>query len=81
MFCFCTIITPFLCRSVVWWWNRGESVNNKETTYVDSVLHIGVHYIDFFTVFSCELSGTGEGVSITKKPRMLTVCCTLVCII
>ena len=65
-------------------WNRGGSVNNKETTYVDSVLHIGVHYIYFFTegsVFSCELSGTGEGVSITKKPRMLTVCCTLVCII
>ena len=25
--------------------------------------------------------GTGERASITKKPRMLTVCCTLVCII
>ena len=63
----------------MWRWNRGESVNNKQTMYVDSVLHIGVHYIDFFN--DCELSGTGEGVSITKKPRMLTVCCTLVCII
>ena len=28
-------------------WNRGGSVNTKETTYVVSVLHIGVHYIDF----------------------------------
>ena len=46
----------------MWWWNRGGS---EETTYV-SVLHIGVHYIDFFnaegSVFSCESSGTGEGV-------------------
>ena len=52
-------------KVVVWWWNRGGSVNTKETTYV-SVLHIGVHYIDFFnaegSVFSCESSGTGEGV-------------------
>ena len=32
------------------------------------------------SVFSCELSGTGEGVGIPKKPRMSTVCCTLVCI-
>ena len=38
-------------------------MNTKETTYVVSVLHIGVHYIDFFNaVFSCESSGTGEGV-------------------
>ena len=37
--------------------SRGGSV---ETTYVDSVLHIGVHYIDFFMQkgqFSCELKG------------------------
>ena len=34
-------------KVVVWWWNRGGSVNTKETTYVVSVLHIGVHYIDF----------------------------------
>ena len=28
-----------------------------------TVLHIGVHYIDAEgSVFSCELSGTGEGV-------------------
>ena len=54
-------------------------MDTKETTYVVSVLHIG---IDFFnaegSVFSCELSGTGEGVWIPKKPRMLSVCCTLV---
>ena len=40
-------------------------MNTKETTYVVSVLHIGVHNIDFLnaegSVFSCELSGTGEG--------------------
>ena len=28
-----------VCRR---WWNRGGSVNTKETTYVVSVLHIGV---------------------------------------
>ena len=34
-------------KVVVWWWNRGGSVNTKETMYVVSVWHIGVHYIDF----------------------------------
>ena len=40
-------------------------MNTKETMYVVSVLHIGLHY-NFLNaegpVFSCELSGTGEGV-------------------
>ena len=54
-------------------------MNTKETTYVVSVLHIGVCYINAEgSVFSCELR---EGVWIPKKPRMLSVCCTLVCII
>ena len=35
-------------------------MNTKETTYV---VHIGVYYINAEgSVFSCELSGTGEGV-------------------
>ena len=45
-------------KVVVWWWNRGGSVNTKETMYVVSV--------DVFnaegSVFSCELSEIGEGV-------------------
>ena len=49
-------------------------MNTKETTYVVSVLHIGVRYID--------LQNRGGSVN-TKDttPRMLSVCCTLVCII
>ena len=53
-------------------------MNTKETTYVVSVWHIGVFINAEGSVFSCELSGTGEGVWIPKKPRMLSVCCTLV---
>ena len=34
-------------------------MNTKETTYVVSVLHIGVRDLEG-SVFSCELSGTGE---------------------
>ena len=38
------------------------SGTGEGTTYVDSVLHIGVHYIDAEgSVFSFELSVTGEG--------------------
>ena len=38
-------------------------MNTEETTYVVSVLHIGVRFFNAEgSVFSCESSGTGEGV-------------------
>ena len=50
------------------------SVNNKETTYVDSVLHIGVHYIDAEgSVFSCEVE---QG----RECERFSLCCCLTCV-